>query len=70
MAGDDDEECVLSDDSDYDEPELKYGARQAFAALKARKMGVDEILSKNRVSKKCFAAPRGHRRNGISYTSR
>ena len=40
VAGDDDEECVLSDDSDYDEPELKYGARQAFAALKARKMGL------------------------------
>ena len=39
VVGDDDD--VNTDDSDYDEPEWRYGAQQAFAALKARKMGLD-----------------------------
>ena len=40
VAGDDNDD-VDTDDSDYDELELRYGAWQAFAALKARKMGLD-----------------------------
>ena len=35
----DDDEHVNTDDSNYNEPKLRYGAQQAFAALKARKMG-------------------------------
>ena len=45
VAGDDDDD-VNTDDSDYDEPELRYGAWQAFAALKARKMGLDACYQK------------------------
>ena len=32
---------VNTDNSDYDEPKLRYGAWQTFAALKARKMGLN-----------------------------
>ena len=45
VLGDDDDD-VNTDDSDYDEPELRYGARQAFAALKARKMGLNACYRK------------------------
>ena len=48
MAGDDDDD-LHTHDSDYDEPELRYGAWQAFAALKARKMGLD-VCYRNFVS--------------------
>ena len=45
VAGDDDE-VDTDDDSNYDEPELRYGAWQAFAALKARKMGLHAYYRK------------------------
>ena len=48
VAGDDDDDDddVNTDNSDYDEPELRYGTWQAFAALKARKMGLDVCYHK------------------------
>ena len=42
----DDDEDVDTDDSDYNEPKLRYGAWQAFAALKARKMGLNACYRK------------------------
>ena len=42
----DDNDVDTDDDSDYDEPELRYGTWQAFAALKARKMGLDAFYQK------------------------
>ena len=42
----DDDKDVDTDDSDYNEPKLRYGAWQAFAALKARKMGLNACYQK------------------------
>ena len=47
VAGDDDNDDDLhTHDSDYHRPELRYGAWQAFAVLKARKMGLDVCYRK------------------------
>ena len=51
VVGDDNDDDDDNDDVDthnlvYDEPELRYGARQEFAALKARKMGLDACYRK------------------------
>ena len=45
MAADDDG-VDTDDDSDYNEPELRYGAQKAFAAMKAKKMGLDACYRK------------------------
>ena len=46
VVDDDDDDDDDYDDLVYNEPELRYGARQAFAALKARKMGLDACYRK------------------------
>ena len=48
VAGDDDDDNSDDDDDDllYNKPQLRYGAWQAFAALKARKMGLDACYQK------------------------
>ena len=46
VVGDDDDDDLHTHDSDYHKPELRYGAQQAFAALKARKMGLDVCYRK------------------------
>ena len=64
---DDDDDVVDDDDLLYDEPQLRYGARQAFCSFEGQEDGVGCLLSENCLAKKCLAAPCSHRTDGMSY---